>query len=381
MPPPPASPPQELKAFLQSAAQRSDADLTAFMVSREHSPAKLTESMTYSLLGRGTGIRPARWSFCAIRRRGTIGFCDRHATGRSHRDDPLFLPDPLTICRRWTTTTLRRGRPTNHKVFGDALAILAGDALATLPYQLLTSRVSNPALAVKLIRELAHATGPEGMIGGQVLDTCHPAESRAAAAADGERRQNSRPALEDLQRIHRMKTGALIRCACRMGALCANPSAATLDAIDTYGRAIGLAFQIVDDILDVTSTPEQMGKNTNKDAAIGKLTYPSLVGLERARDYLAEQVRVSEQVAAQLGPHATLLSQLAHDLANRTHYKVSRVSMKTRTRAWKMRAWARDRWSHGCCFIPLEVGNTGTGASMVAGLELNVRRGARAPFR
>ena len=116
-----------------------------------------------------------------------------------------------------------------------------------------------------------------------------------------------------------MKTGALIRCACRMGALCANPSDATLDAIDTYGRAIGLAFQIVDDILDVTATEEQMGKKTGKDAAIGKLTYPSLVGLEKARQYLAEQVQIADDIASHLGDRATLLSQLAHDLANRTN--------------------------------------------------------------
>jgi geranylgeranyl pyrophosphate synthase len=185
-----------------------------------------------------------------------------------------------------------------------------------LPYQLLATRVSNGTLAVKLIRELAIATGSEGMIGGQVLDTCHPEESRVAAAQG---KGAGKATLDELQRIHRMKTGALIRCACRMGALCANPTPAALDAIDTYGRAIGLAFQIVDDILDVTSTPEQMGKNTNKDAAIGKLTYPSLVGLAKAREYLAEQVKVSEEVTARLGPHAALLSQLAHDLANRTH--------------------------------------------------------------
>jgi geranylgeranyl pyrophosphate synthase len=203
---------------------------------------------------------------------------------------------------------LRRGRPTNHKVYGEALAILAGDALNTLPFELLAARVPNPALAVQLVRELARATGPEGMIGGQVLDTCHPDQQKAG-------RQGT---LEDLQRIHRMKTGALIHCACRMGALCARAPADTLAAVDAYGHAIGLAFQIVDDILDVTATAEQMGKKTGKDAAIGKLTYPSLVGLDKARDYLAEQVAVAESVAARLGPHAALLAKLGRDLAERT---------------------------------------------------------------
>jgi geranylgeranyl pyrophosphate synthase len=122
-----------------------------------------------------------------------------------------------------------------------------------------------------------------------------------------------------LQKIHRMKTGALIRCSCRMGAMCAGASASTLESIDTYGRAIGLAFQIVDDILDVTATEEQMGKKTGKDAAIGKLTYPVLVGLDGAKKYLDEQVKIADQVAAKLGPGAGMLSELAHDLAKRTN--------------------------------------------------------------
>jgi geranylgeranyl diphosphate synthase type II len=212
---------------------------------------------------------------------------------------------------------LRRGRPTNHKVYGEALAILAGDALNTLPFELLSRETKDAALAIALIRELAAATGPEGMIGGQVLDTCHPVEARQEQC-----RFVAAASLPKLQQIHRMKTGALIRCACRMGAITAlgaQPPAETLAAIDTYGRAIGLAFQIVDDILDVTATEEQMGKKTNKDSEKGKLTYPSLVGLEKSRAYLAEQVRVADEMTRQLGPNAMLLSQLAHDLANRSN--------------------------------------------------------------
>src|SRR5690606_26319442 len=109
---------------------------------------------------------------------------------------------------------------------------------------------------LELVKELGFATGPEGMIGGQVLDTCHPEEAKQEQGA---------ASLPKLQQIHRMKTGALIRCACRMGAITAGADAATLDAVDAYGRAIGLAFQIVDDILDVTATEEQMGKKTGKD--------------------------------------------------------------------------------------------------------------------
>jgi geranylgeranyl diphosphate synthase type II len=205
---------------------------------------------------------------------------------------------------------LRRGRPTNHKVYGDAMAILAGDALNTLAFETIARKISDPALAAKLILELATATGMEGMIGGQVLDTCHPEESK---------RTNAKPTLADLQRIHRMKTGALIRCSCRMGALAGGASAEQLQLLDTYGKAIGLAFQIMDDILDVTATEEQMGKKTGKDAAIGKLTYPSLIGLEESRKHLAAQVAVTDDVCNKLGPRSGTLRALSHYMANRTN--------------------------------------------------------------
>ncbi len=303
--------PKDLKSFLQFAAARTDAYLKSYLETLIESPHKLTDSIAYSLLGPGKRIRPALVLLCYVASGGddpefTSAMAPAaaiemiHCFSLIHDDLPAMDNDDL-----------RRGRPTNHKVYGDAMAILAGDALNTLAFEIIASRITKPALAVQLIRELASATGAQGMIGGQVLDTCHPEEARSG--------QNAKPTLADLQKIHRMKTGALIRCSCRMGAMVANASPDTLSAIDTYGKAIGLAFQIVDDILDVTATEEQMGKKTGKDAAIGKLTYPSLVGLEKAREYLAEQVKVAESVASRLGPHASLLSQLAHDLANRTH--------------------------------------------------------------
>ena len=200
-------------------------------------------------------------------------------------------------------------------MYGEALAILAGDGLNTLPFELIVTRVKEAALAAALVRELAQATGPEGMIGGQVLDTCHPEEAKAGAGGE------AGATLANLQQIHRMKTGALIRCACRMGAIVrgAGRGAGVLEAIDTYGRAIGLAFQIVDDILDVTATAEQMGKKTGKDAAIGKLTYPSLVGLDKAREYLAEQVRDCRRDGAETGVGGGAAVGVVHELAGRTH--------------------------------------------------------------
>lgn len=298
-----------LKEFLRAAAGRTDAYLQAYLESLAECPPQLREAMGYSLLGPGKRIRPALVLLCCQAAGGSeaemaaaqapAGAIEMiHCFSLIHDDLPAMDNDDL-----------RRGRPTNHKVYGDALAILAGDALNTLPFELIATRVREPALAAALVRELAQATGPEGMIGGQVLDTCHPEEAKAGTAGT----------LPQLQRIHRMKTGALIRCACRMGGLCAGAAGEKLAAIDTYGRAIGLAFQIVDDILDVTATEAQMGKKTGKDAAIGKLTYPSLVGLEKSREYLAEQVRMADEVAGQLGEKARLLSELAHELAGRTN--------------------------------------------------------------
>jgi geranylgeranyl diphosphate synthase, type II len=301
-----------LKEFLRAAAGRTDAYLAAYLESLAECPPRLKEAMAYSLLGPGKRIRPALTVLCcqavgggeeemvtALAPAGAIEMI--HCFSLIHDDLPAMDNDDL-----------RRGRPTNHKVYGDALAILAGDALNTLPFELLVTRVREPALAAALVRELAQATGPEGMIGGQVLDTCYPEEAKAAAGGGA-------ATLGQLQKIHRMKTGALIRCACRMGGLCAGAAGEKLAEIDAYGRAIGLAFQIVDDILDVTATEAQMGKKTGKDAAIGKLTYPSLVGLEKSREYLAEQVRIADEVAGRLGEQARLLSELAHELAGRTN--------------------------------------------------------------
>jgi geranylgeranyl diphosphate synthase, type II len=297
-----------LRDFLRGAAEKTDAYLKAYVEGLAECPPKLREAMAYSLLGPGKRVRPALVLLCrqAAGGNGDVETAMApaaaiemiHCFSLIHDDLPAMDDDDL-----------RRGRPTNHKVYGEAMAILAGDALNTLPFELIVTRVQEAALAAALVKELAQATGPEGMIGGQVLDTCHPEEAKAGGAAT----------LAKLQHIHRMKTGALIRCACRMGGLCAGAVREKLEAIDTYGRAIGLAFQIVDDLLDVTATVEQMGKKTGKDAAEGKLTYPTLVGVDKAREYLEEQVKIADAMARRLGAGAGLLSELAHELAGRTH--------------------------------------------------------------
>jgi geranylgeranyl diphosphate synthase type II len=187
---------------------------------------------------------------------------------------------------------LRRGRPTSHKVFGEAMAILAGDALLTEAF-VLAAAGPEPERA-KVTVELARAAGATGMVGGQVLDVS----------------EDRRADLDFLARMHRMKTGALIRAACRVGAIAGGGGELAVAAAGAYGEAVGLAFQIADDLLDVTASAEQMGKRTGADAAAGRRTYPAVVGLERARELAeAEVLRAIvaiEGIESSSGPLASL---------------------------------------------------------------------------
>jgi geranylgeranyl diphosphate synthase type II len=287
------SKPDEL---LKRHATAVDAYLKQVLARQSASPARLIESMDYSLTAGGKRLRPALVLECfaacadasatsgssALAAAGAIELI--HTFSLVHDDLPAMDDDDL-----------RRGRPTNHKVFGEAMAILAGDAMVTLAFETIAAD-ADAKLVPALIRELASASGPIGMIGGQVLDI------------DGEQQKLS---LAQLQNLHRMKTGALLTCACRMGAIAAGESERRLGAITEYGRHLGLAFQIVDDLLDVTSTPEQLGKATNKDAGIGKNTYPGLLGIEGTRAAAAEQVKAALAALAGFGASADQLRDVA----------------------------------------------------------------------
>ena len=255
---------------LLASHSRAMADYFAtFRVRFAAAPSRLMEAIEYSLTAGGKRLRPALvlecWKACggesdpkshpsALAAAAAIELI--HTFSLVHDDLPAMDDDDL-----------RRGRPTNHKVFGEAMAILAGDAMVTLAFEIL-ARDAEPHLAGPLIAELAWASGPEGMIGGQVVDI------------DSE---NLSLKLDQLQRLHAMKTGALLTAACRLGAISAGADGRALAAVTAYGKHLGLAFQIVDDLLDVTSTPEQLGKATGKDEQKGKNTYPILLGVEGSR--------------------------------------------------------------------------------------------------
>ena len=266
-------------------------------------PPRLVEAIRYSLTAGGKRLRPALVLECfhacggdAASEKSALAAAVAieliHTFSLVHDDLPAMDDDDL-----------RRGVPTNHKVFGEAIAILAGDAMVTLAFEVI-ARDAEPRLVPALITELAAAAGPTGMIGGQVLDM----------AAEGQTLD-----LPRLQQIHRMKTGALLTAACRLGAIAAGATEPQLDATSRFGQHLGLAFQIVDDVLDVTSTPEQLGKHTNKDASLGKNTYPQLLGLDGARQAAGQQI---EWADAALGnevlSHPEGLCSIARFVASRT---------------------------------------------------------------
>jgi geranylgeranyl diphosphate synthase type II len=266
-------------------------------------PVRLLDSIDYSLSAGGKRLRPALvlecWKACGgdsrpTSRRSALAAAAAieliHTFSLVHDDLPAMDDDDL-----------RRGRPTNHKVFGEAMAILAGDAMVTLAFEILATD-AEPIIVGAMIRELAWASGPEGMIGGQVVDI------------DSE---NVALKLEELQKLHAMKTGALLTAACRLGAIAAGASNEVVAAVTAYGQHLGLAFQIVDDLLDVTSTPEQLGKATKKDAGKGKNTYPILLGLEGSRKEADQQLAAGLAAIAALGDGAHTLQLLAKYVVQR----------------------------------------------------------------
>jgi geranylgeranyl diphosphate synthase type II len=198
---------------------------------------------------------------------------------------------------------LRRGLPTCHKAFDEATAILTGDALLTLAFEILATRIDKPAAAVKLIRQLAQAAGADGMIAGQMADL------------KGEQTAGTE---ETLEYIHVNKTAKMFRCATAMGAICGGASRKQFDSLCEYGSNIGLAFQIADDILDETAPSEQLGKTAGKDVRAAKCTYPAVVGMDWAKEIQQKLTCTAMESLEPFGAKADNLRQLATTLLERT---------------------------------------------------------------
>lgn len=197
----------------------------------------------------------------------------------------------------------RRGRPACHKAFDEATAILAGDALLTLAFEILAKEIDKPAVAVRLISELAEAAGPAGMIAGQLADL---------------KAENTNGSKEVLEYIHINKTAKMFRCAAAMGAICAGADERQLNCLYNYGLKVGLGFQIADDILDVSASSEQLGKTAGKDEKVGKATYPALVGMEKSMQLAKKLADEAVVILESFGQKADTLRQLAMALVNRT---------------------------------------------------------------
>jgi len=273
-------------------------------------PARLAAAMRHGTLGPGKRLRPFLVVAVAdlfdagpaVRARalaaGTALECV-HCYSLIHDDLPAMDDDAV-----------RRGRPTVHRAFDEATAILAGDALLTLGFEIMAGPDVHPegASRAALVARLAAAAGGAGMVGGQMLDLA--AEDRFA---------DERPGRDEagVRRIQAMKTGALLRFACEAGAMVADSGPEDRVRLTRYGEAVGLAFQIADDLLDATATADAVGKATAKDAGRGKATFVALYGVEGARKRLAEIVHEADAVLAPYGGRADLLRRVARYVADR----------------------------------------------------------------
>ncbi|MEO0531069.1 MAG: polyprenyl synthetase family protein, partial [Planctomycetota bacterium] len=199
------------------------------------------------------------------------------------------------------------GRPTLHRRFDEATAILAGDALQPLAFETLATRIADPVVAARSCGELARAAGPGALVGGQTDDLAGAGAAPTDAAAG----------LEWLRRIHRRKTGAMIVVSLRLGAIAAGADADRLGRLTVYGEALGLAFQVTDDLLDAAGDEAAVGKRVGKDQGLGKLTYPGLLGLEASRAHAAELVGAAVQAVHDFDERAEPLRRLAHQILDR----------------------------------------------------------------
>jgi len=289
-----------LRDYLAVQQHLVDAELDRLTPPETTPPATIHRAMRYSLFAGGKRIRPV---LCLEAARTVAGEVEGAVTAAC----PLELIHTYSLIHddlpALDNDDYRRGKLTNHKVFGDAMAILAGDALLTLAFQVLAELPAPADRKVRLMAELATASGTVGgMIGGQVEDL------------EGEGKPPDAALLES---IHRAKTGALLRASLRMGAIYAGATDAQYAALSCYGEHIGLAFQIVDDILDVEESSEALGKTAGKDAAQHKITFPAVYGLEVSRTMAEAECARAHQVLEPFGARAARLHELADLIVRR----------------------------------------------------------------
>ena len=289
----------DFAAYLEASRQRVESALDAALGPER--PESLREAMRYSLLAGGKRLRPILCLASCELAGGTSALALPTAVALEMIHTMSLIHDDLPAM---DNDDLRRGRPTNHKVFGEANAILAGDALLTRAFEMVALRSPGvaPERLLRVLGELSLAAGAPGLVGGQVVDL------------ESEGRQVD---LDTLEYIHLHKTGALLRACVLSGALVAGASEELLSALGTYARGIGLAFQIIDDILDVTASSEVLGKTAGKDLTADKTTYPKLLGLDEPRRRAEALVAEAKTALAPWSAQASPLLALADYITSR----------------------------------------------------------------
>ncbi len=293
----------DFEQYLAQQAAAVNDYLDGYLPPESAYPESIHRAMRYSLFAGGKRVRPI------------LVLASAEAVG-GRREDALPAAGALEMIHTYSLIhddlpamdddSLRRGKPTSHLVFGEALAILAGDALLTQAFHLLASAPAGPNQIESRLRAaaiLAEAAGIRGMVGGQVVDI--ESEGKAVGA-------------ETLDYIHEHKTGALIRVACRLGALLGGGDEEATDRLGRFGREIGLAFQIVDDILDVEGDSSALGKSAGKDKITGKVTYPQIHGIEAARRRARKLSEHAVELVAPFGEAGLPLVCLARRIVERT---------------------------------------------------------------
>lgn len=287
---------------------RVEAALDQRLPGPAHAPVRLHAAMRHAVLGGGKRVRPL------------LVYATGTALGVSEGDlDDAAVAVELIHCYSLVhddlpsmdDDALRRGRPTVHVAFDEASAILAGDALQALAFEALAAAHQTAETRIAMLAELAQAAGVAGMCGGQALDI----DATGTHGHD----QSKDKQLAALERMHTLKTGALLRCAVRLGALAAGADADTRATLDRYADALGLAFQIRDDLLDIEGDTATLGKTAGKDLAQQKTTFPALLGVEASRDRLSALFTLMQDSLARLGKPADALSLLARKVVMRDH--------------------------------------------------------------
>ena len=292
----------DIKTYLGEKRALVDTFLRDYF-SRKAEPALLSEAMNYSLSAGGKRIRPvlclASFEVCG----GDSSFIVPYAAAIEFVHTYSLIHDDLPAM---DDDDLRRGKPTNHKVYGEAVAILAGDALLTEAFSILAEPAKSlaPESRLRAIAELASASGMRGMVAGQVQDMLS---------------ENAEPDEKTLRFIHRHKTAALLSASVRIGAILGQAGPGRMNALAGYGENIGLAFQVVDDILDVTGDTSVIGKPKGSDERKKKLTYPRLFGIERSRAIAEEMIIAARDALKDFGPEADPLRGIASYLLSRSH--------------------------------------------------------------